>query len=78
MPKDDPASNYGLAQRELFAYVPVPATQAYRAPVEEGSASDVAAAWERLLRKAFEAGATYPDFDLVVLGVGPAHRFAFS
>jgi 6-phosphogluconolactonase len=71
VPEDDPASNYGLAQRELFAYVPLPATQVYRAPVGEGPASDVAAAWERLLRKAFDAGATYPDFDLAILGVGP-------
>ena len=71
VPPDDAHSNYALAQRELFARVPVPPGQIHRAPVEAGAPQAVAAAWESELRASFDAGAAYPEFDLAVLGVGP-------
>lgn len=71
VPPQDPASNYGLAQRELFARVPVTPGQVHRAPVEAGDANAVAGAWEQSLRAFFDEDAAYPVFDLALLGVGP-------
>ena len=73
MPPDHPDSNYGLAQRELLAQVPIAAGHVHRAPTEIGSAEQAAAAWEHALREFFLAPAgsmVFPEFDLVILGVG--------
>ena len=73
VPPDHPDSNYGLAQRELLAQVPIAAGHVHRAPTEIGSAEQAAAAWEHALREFFLAPAgsmVFPEFDLVILGVG--------
>lgn len=74
VPADHPDSNYGLARRELLASVPVPAGHVHRAPTEIGAADQAAAAWEHALREFFGAEGRapgFPQFDLVLLGVGP-------
>jgi len=73
VPADHPDSNYGLARRELFVHIPIPAGHVHRAPTEIGAADQAAAAWEHALREFFGAGASaplFPEFDLVVLGIG--------
>lgn len=74
VPADDANSNYGLAQRELLTQVPIPAGHVHRAPTEIGSPDKAARAWEHELREFFSAGTrttAFPEFDLVILGVGP-------
>lgn len=73
VPADHADSNYGLARRELLTHVPIPAGHVHRAPTEIGAADQAAAAWEHALREFFGAGAhapVFPEFDLVILGVG--------
>lgn len=73
VPAEHPDSNYGLAQRELLSQVPIPAGHVHRAPTEVGSAEQAARAWEHALREFFGAPAgtaVFPEFDLVILGVG--------
>ncbi|MFZ5557360.1 MAG: 6-phosphogluconolactonase [Pseudomonadota bacterium] len=71
VPPEHPASNRGMAARELLAHVPVPPGQVHPAPVGAGTPAEVAAAWEAALRAFFGArGAASPRFDLAVLGVG--------
>jgi 6-phosphogluconolactonase len=73
VPADHAESNYRLAQRELLSQVPIPAGHVHRAPTEIGSAEQAAAAWEHALRQFFGAPAgtaVFPEFDLVILGVG--------
>ena len=73
VPPDHAGSNYGLAQRELLAHVPIPAGHVHRAPTELGSPEQAGRAWEHALRGFFGAGAgknVFPEFDLVLLGIG--------
>lgn len=73
VPADHAASNYGLAQRELLTQVAIPAGHVHRAPTEIGSPEQAGAAWEHALREFFGAPpgkAVFPEFDLVILGVG--------
>lgn len=66
VPPQDERSNYGLAQRELFAHVP--ASQAHRL---RGEAADLD---EEARRAAADLRATLgepPRLDLVLLGLGP-------
>ncbi|MDH3286331.1 MAG: 6-phosphogluconolactonase [Betaproteobacteria bacterium] len=73
LPADHPDSNYGLARRELLTRVSIPAGHVHRAPTEISAANQAAAAWEHALREFFGAGAhapLFPEFDLVVLGIG--------
>jgi 6-phosphogluconolactonase len=73
VPHTHPDSNYRLAQRELLAQVPIPANHVHRAPADRGTPSQAADVWEDALRAFFgqPAGAgSFPEFDLVVLGIG--------
>ncbi len=68
VPPQDERSNYGLAQRELFAHLRVQAPQVHRL---RGEAADLD---EEARRAAAELRATLgepPRLDLVLLGLGP-------
>jgi len=68
VPRNDPASNYGMAVQALLSSVPVPAQNVHAMPVEIGSPTMAAGAYEQELRSFFRG---LPTFDLILLGMGP-------
>jgi 6-phosphogluconolactonase len=69
VPPDDPESNYGQAQRELFSQVSVPAANIYRIRGElppAQAAQDYIAQLGRLA----DPGLSWPRLDLALLGLG--------
>lgn len=72
VPPTDPQSNYRMANEVMLSKVPVPATHVFRFPAEEADAAQAAAEYEKTLRKCFEiSGDGVPQFDLILLGLGP-------
>jgi 6-phosphogluconolactonase len=72
VPPDHPESNYRMAHEALLAHVP--AASVHRIQGEESDPARAAAAYEAELRRFFELsdpGAAPPQFDLVLLGLGP-------
>lgn len=68
VPADDPASNYGMASAALLSQVPIPKANIY--PISgAGDPTSNAETYERELKSVF-SHATWPDFDLVLLGMG--------
>lgn len=68
VPPQDERSNYGLAQRELFAHVPAQAAQVHRL---RGEAEDLDAEARRAAVELRATLGTPPRLDLVLLGLGP-------
>lgn len=68
VPPDHPDSNYAMAYDALISKVPIPPQNVHRI-IGEGNASENAGIYENEL-KTFFAGATWPRFDLVFLGIG--------
>jgi 6-phosphogluconolactonase len=68
VPPDHPDSNYLMADEALISKVAIPAQNVHRI-VGEKSPSEAASLYEDEL-KAFFAGASWPRFDLVFLGMG--------
>jgi 6-phosphogluconolactonase len=68
VPPDDERSNHGLAQRELFAHVPVKAAQVHWL---RGEARDLDAEAARAAADLIATVGTPPRLDLVLLGMGP-------
>jgi 6-phosphogluconolactonase len=72
VPPDNSESNYRMAHETLLSKVPVPATNVFRVPAENPDASHAAEEYERTLREFFHtAPGTFPQFDLILLGMGP-------
>jgi 6-phosphogluconolactonase len=67
VPHDDPASNYGAAEEDFVAEVPIPGEQVHPMPVELPPAEAVAN-YTRRLKAHF--GPQEPAFDLIFLGIG--------
>lgn len=67
VPPDHELSNYGLAQRELFAHVPVQGKRVHRF---RGEARDLGAEAKRAAAELIATVGTPPRFDLVLLGLG--------
>ncbi|MFH1058448.1 MAG: 6-phosphogluconolactonase [Pseudomonadota bacterium] len=65
---DDPASNFGQAQRLLFGQVPLPAHHLHPIPVGRYEPEEAAARYTADIRTHF--GGLPPEFDFMLLGVG--------
>jgi len=72
VPPTDSESNYRMANEAMLSKVPVPAGNIFRAPAENPDADAAARECESTLRKFFglEPG-QFPQFDLILLGMGP-------
>jgi len=69
VPATDPDSNYRMASEAMLSKVPVPAGNVFRVPTEN---PDAAEEYESTLRKFFQLGpGQFPQFDLILLGMGP-------
>ena len=76
VPPDHPESNYGLARNWLLSSLPIPEEQIFPMPTDRPSPEQSAQDYEQTLRRLFaleseSATATFPCFDLVLLGMGP-------
>jgi 6-phosphogluconolactonase len=69
VPPEDPASNYGVAWKVGLQRLAVPAGNVHRIIGESEDARRAAVLYESELRTQF-AGAAWPRFDLVLLGLG--------
>jgi 6-phosphogluconolactonase len=65
---DDPDSNYRMAKDTLLDHVPCPAANIHPMPTHFQSPDAAARDYERTLRSYF--GGDWPNFDLILLGLG--------
>ena len=65
---EDPRSNYRMAKEALLDHVPCPPANIHQMPTHFPSADVAARDYERTLRSHFVKD--WPDFDLVLLGLG--------
>jgi 6-phosphogluconolactonase len=74
VPPDHSDSNYRMAHDTLLGRVPIPTAQIHRIAGEDPDHTRAAARYARELREAFaahgRAEAGWPQFDLVILGMG--------
>jgi 6-phosphogluconolactonase len=68
VPHDDPASNYRMVRETLISQVPIPSANVHPMPTNFPLPQEAANAYEGELRKFF--GASPPEFDLQLLGLG--------
>ena len=68
VPPEDPRSNFGMAKETLLDHVDCPAANVHRMPTQFADAGVAAREYERTLRSYFDE--EWPDFDLVLLGLG--------
>ncbi len=67
VPPDDPESNFGMIDRELFSRIPIPSENVHRIP-GENDPSSAAQEYEKTLRDL--AGGDRVRLDLILLGLG--------
>lgn len=72
VPPDSSESNYRMANEALLSKVPIPPANIFRVPAENSDANRAAAEYEETLRNFFHpASGVFPQFDLILLGMGP-------
>jgi 6-phosphogluconolactonase len=72
VPPTDAESNYLMANESLLSKAPIPPANVFRVLAENPDAAAAADAYDKTLRKFFEAAAgEVPRFDLILLGMGP-------
>jgi 6-phosphogluconolactonase len=74
VPKNDPQSNYHLAEETLVSRVPIPRRNIHRIPAELKPPQRAARDYEKTLRRFFEGSSLKNKgrtFDVILLGVGP-------
>ena len=72
VPPADPESNYRMAEEAMLSKIPVAPGNVFRMPAEDPDAVAAAEAYEKTLRKFFQTGPDgVPQFDLILLGMGP-------
>ena len=72
MPPDHPDSNYRMAFETMLSKVPVPPSHLHRIEGENPDASKAAENYEQDLVQHFHLSrGAWPQFDLVLLGLGP-------
>jgi 6-phosphogluconolactonase len=69
VPPEHEDSNYRMAREQLLEHVRPPARNVFPIPTDAADASQAAERYERRLRLQFP-GASFPVFDLVLLGLG--------
>ena len=68
---DDPDSNYRMANEAMLSKVPVAAGNVFRIAAENPDAAAAAQQYEQTIRKFFHIDSEIPQFDLILLGMGP-------
>ncbi len=69
VPPDDDRSNYKMVRQSLLQNAPVAADHVFAVPTQLSSPQKAAEEYARTL-KAFFGGGAWPEFDLVLLGLG--------
>jgi 6-phosphogluconolactonase len=69
VPPESPRSNYNMARESLLSQVPIPDENVYPMPTGYANIEDAARSYENLLRSHFKD--TWPQFELILLGLGP-------
>ncbi len=76
VPPDHPDSNFRMANTALLMHVPIPPTQIHRISADLAYVRQCAAAYAAVLASSLPVCNNVPQFDLVLLGVGPDGHIA--
>jgi 6-phosphogluconolactonase len=72
VPVDSPQSNYKLAADTFLHKVPIPQDNIHRIPTEYSDFNIAAQKYEEILKSVFDLDeGQKPEFDLIILGMGP-------
>ena len=69
VPPDDDRSNYKMARQSLFEAAAIPADHVFAMPTQSRGPQQAAEEYARTLKTFFD-GAAWPEFDLVLMGLG--------